>query len=276
MTARWGVHPGAAVVLAAGGLALGASSAVADAGLEHEWASDAVHLAWDGSTYAVATTSFLGLPVVVPGDRAVRTVKVTNGGPTTGVFEAWIVDVELVDGGNSQFFDDLAVDWVTTLETDAASMRELASAGQTRIDHAELGPGESAFLTVGYELPVSSTAGNRAHDGVLEASLDVLLRIEGADLGDPDDGEEPDGGEPPDGDGDDETPDGESPDGDDRDDDAHDDDAHDDPRDDGSAPEDELPRTGAELRALLSVVAGLLGSGVVLVLAARRRRRPQG
>src|SRR5690606_10501548 len=112
--------------------------ALAD-GLEHEWASDSVHLAWDGSTYAVATTSFLGAPVTVPGDRASRTLEVTNGGPTAGLLEAWIVDVELTGDLGSPFFDELTVDWRAT-PGGHASVRELAAEGRTRVVRTELDP----------------------------------------------------------------------------------------------------------------------------------------
>ena len=137
------VRPVAVLALAASSLAA-AAPALAD-GLDHEWASDSVHLAWDGSTYAVATTSFLGAPVTVPGDRASRTLEVTNGGPTAGLLEAWIVDVELTGDLGSPFFDELTVDWRAT-PGGHASVRELAAEGRTRVVRTELDPGESTLL----------------------------------------------------------------------------------------------------------------------------------
>ena len=262
------VRPVAALALAAGSLAA-AAPALAD-GLDHEWASDSVHLAWDGSTYAVATTSFLGAPVTVPGDRASRTLEVTNGGPTAGLLEAWIVDVELTGDLGSPFFDELTVDWRAT-PGGHASVRELAAEGRTRVVRTELDPGESTLLTLGYELPAAATSGNRAVDGALGASFDVELRIAGlASDGPPDDGAPDDGS----GDEDSEVPeDGEAPDGETPDGDGESPDEGEDPRED---PRDELAVTGTELAPAAAVVAGLLGLGVALVVAARRRRRQHG
>lgn len=267
------VRPVAVLALAASSLAA-AAPALAD-GLDHEWASDSVHLAWDGSTYAVATTSFLGAPVTVPGDRASRTLEVTNGGPTAGLLEAWIVDVELTGDLGSPFFDELTVDWRAT-PGGHASVRELAAEGRTRVVRTELDPGESTLLTLGYELPAAATSGNRAVDGALGAGFDVELRIAGlASDGPPDDGA-PDDGEPDDGSGgedseapeDDDAPDDETP-----DDDGESPDEGEGPRKD---PRDELAVTGTELAPAAAVVAGLLGLGVALVVAARRRRRQHG
>lgn len=262
------VRPVAVLALAAGSLAA-AAPALAD-GLDHEWASDSVHLAWDGSTYAVATTSFLGAPVTVPGDRASRTLEVTNGGPTAGLLEAWIVDVELTGDLGSPFFDELTVDWRAT-PGGHASVRELAAEGRTRVVPTELDPGESTLLTLGYELPAAATSGNRAVDGALGASFDVELRIAGlASDGPPDDGAPDDGS----GDEDSEVPEeGEAPDGETPDDDGESPDEGEDPRED---PRDELAVTGSELAPAAAVVAGLLGLGVALVAAARRRRRQHG
>lgn len=152
-----------------------------------------------------------------------------------------------------------------------ASVRELAAEGRTRVVRTELDPGESALLTLGYELPAAATSGNRAVDGALGASFDVELRIAGlASDGPPDDGAPDDGS----GDEDSEVPeDGEAPDGETPDDDGESPDEGEDPRED---PRDELAVTGTELAPAAAVVAGLLGLGVALVVAARRRRRQHG
>ena len=270
------VRPVAVLALAVGSCAA-ASPALAD-GLEHEWASDSVHLAWDGSTYAVTTASFLGAPVTVPGDRAVRTLEVTNGGPTAGMLEAWIVDVELEGDLGSGFFDELTVDWTAE---GRSSVRALADAGRTRMLRTELAPGESTALTLGYELALTATAGNRSAEGPLGASFDVELRIAGvASEAPPDDGggtDGPPGGDGPDDGGPPDVPDdGKTPDDDGSgppdDDPEVDDDA---PRDE-RAPRDDLAETGSELASLGALVAGLLALGVALVVAARRRRRQHG
>ncbi len=148
-----------------------------------------------------------------------------------------------------------------------ASVRELAAEGRTRVVRTELDPGESTLLTLGYELPAAATSGNRAVDGALGASFDVELRIAGlASDGPPDDGAPDDGS----GDEDSEVPeDGEAPDGETPDDDGE-------SPDEGEDPRDEFAVTGTELAPAAAVVAGLLGLGVALVVAARRRRRQHG
>lgn len=162
-----------------------------------------------------------------------------------------------------------------------ASVRELAAEGRTRVVRTELDPGESTLLTLGYELPAAATSGNRAVDGALGASFDVELRIAGLASDGPPDGGAPDGGAPDDGEPDDgsggedsEAPeDDDAPDDETPDDDGESPDEGEDPRED---PRDELAVTGTELAPAAAVVAGLLGLGVALVVAARRRRRQHG
>lgn|GEM_PF-3492896 len=257
-----------------------AHAAVAADELGTGWGGDTVNLAWDGETYTTATESFVGVPVAVPGDRAYRTLVVTNDGPSAGVLRAWVVDVELdgPSGTGSRFFDDLTVDWSGEGAASSASLRSLATAGSTPLARVELGAGESTELIVGYRFPVTSTAGNAKDDGELTARFDVLLRIEG-DLDD--DGDDPgdgdgtgDGDEPGDDDG--SPDDGDDP-GDDGDDDGGDDDGNDDTdRDDGSPDDDgELPETGVTVERTVLVALLLVIGGMLLVFLTRRRDRSQ-
>lgn len=233
----------AAALVAAAALALGpAHAAVAADELKTAWDGDTVHLAWDGETYSTATESFIGLPVAVPGDRAFRRLVVTNDGSSAAVLRAWVVDVgiEGPDGAASRFFDDVAIDWSSASSSSSASLRTLAATDRTLVARVELEVGESTELTVGYEFPASSTAGNGALDGDLSASFDVLLRLEGDtddDDGPPDDDNPPDDGD-----------------------------------DDGS-PDDELPETGAQLARSALVATLLVLGGMLLVFLARRRDR---
>ncbi len=230
-----------------------AHTAVAADELGTEWGGDTVNLTWDGETYTTATESFVGVPVAVPGDRAYRTLVVTNDGSTAGVLRAWVVDVELEGptGTGSRFFDDLTVDWRGESASSSASLRSLAAADRTRVARVDLAAGESTELTVGYRLPTSSTAGNKLHDGELTAQFDVLLRIEGSTA---DDGEDPDDGD------DDGSPD--------------DDDDGDDPGgDDGSPDDGDLPETGVTVERTVLAALLLVGGGMLLVFLTRRRDR---
>lgn len=231
MSAARSVRRALAALGAAAALVLGPVSAAVGADeLESAWDGPTVHLAWDGATYTTATESFVGLPVTVPGDRAFRRLEVTNDGPSAGVLRAWVADVEL------------------------------AATPRTPIAETVLEPGASTVIQVGYRFPVESTAGNRARDGELSASFDVLLRIEG-EPGDPD------GDDGPPGEGDDDGGDDDRDDRDDSPDDDRDDDGDD--RDDGSP--DDLPRTGVTVGQTLLTATLAIGVGMLFVLWARRR-----
>lgn len=263
MSAARSVRRALAALGAAAALVLGPVSAAVGADeLESAWDGPTVHLAWDGATYTTATESFVGLPVTVPGDRAFRRLEVTNDGPSAGVLRAWVADVELAgpQGAASRLFDDVVLDWSTVSAASSASLRELAATPRTPIAETVLEPGASTVIQVGYRFPVESTAGNRARDGELSASFDVLLRIEG-EPGDPD------GDDGPPGEGDDDGGDDDRDDRDDSPDDDRDDDGDD--RDDGSP--DDLPRTGVTVGQTLLTATLAIGVGMLFVLWARRR-----
>ncbi|WP_157732566.1 hypothetical protein [Cellulomonas sp. PSBB021] len=152
-----------------------AAAAVADDELGVGWVGPTVSLAWDGTTQSTATTSFVGVPVSVPGDQARRTLVVRNDGPSAGRLTAWLVDVDLDEpaGSTTTFFDDVRLRW----DGGERSLRALADAGRTRIASRVLAPGESTRLTVGYVFDVAATSGNGTREGRLEASFDVLLHL---------------------------------------------------------------------------------------------------
>ena len=164
------------------------AAAADDGGLTTTWNGDTVNVAWDGSTYDTATESFIGVPVAVPGDRAVRTLRVTNHGPSGGTLRAWIVDVDLqpaaqqderdgVPQGN--FYDDLHLTWDTASAQGDASFTALAAGNRTPIATTHLAQGAATDLTLAYELPLAATSGNRSNAGALSASFAVYLQITG-------------------------------------------------------------------------------------------------
>ncbi|QCB93854.1 hypothetical protein [Cellulomonas shaoxiangyii] len=161
-----------------------AAPGVGAGALDTRWAGETVALAWDGTTYTTADRSFVGVPVTVPGDRAVRTVSVRNDGPTTGTLRAWVQEVDLQGPVTDEFYDDLQLDWTSASASGAASFRALAEAGRTQVAQVELAPGQSTPLTVGYTFPASSTSGNRAEVGARAASFVVHLEIRGETPGD--------------------------------------------------------------------------------------------
>ena len=148
--------------------------------LRTQWAGDTVNVSWDGQPYATTTVSFVGLPVASPGDRARRTLSVTNTGPSAGTVRAWIVDVRLSDPGSaSGLFDDVRLDWSGSSAAGESSLRALAAVDRTAVGEVPLAAGASTSLAIGFRFPVSSVAGNKADDGPLSASFDVLLVVDG-------------------------------------------------------------------------------------------------
>ncbi|MFE2656517.1 hypothetical protein [Brevibacterium sp. NPDC059310] len=141
--------------------------------------SRAIQLSWDGSSYSDATTeSFVGFPVTVPGDSTSRTIMVRNDGPTDGTLTVSIVDVELLTPTiDDDFYSDLLIDW----QTGRSSIRDLESAGTTRIIDMPLPQGETTPVTIGYDFPREATSGNKSNVGERQGRFDVLFQLGGDD-----------------------------------------------------------------------------------------------
>ncbi|SFJ80656.1 hypothetical protein [Cellulomonas sp. KH9] len=249
-----------ATVLASGGAAAASPTAVGPAAaaaavpataagaaataLDTRWQTPTVSLAWDGSTVVTADESFVGVPVTVPGDRAVRTLRVRNDGATAGTLRAWVQQVEIAPAAvDDPFYDDLRLDWSTASGTGAASFRDLAAARRTRVAQVPLAVGESTVIEVGYAFPLAATSGNRAAVGARQASFVVHLEI-GGDLPGSTPGADPDPGPVP------------GP---------------------GTGPTTgPLAMTGADLARTALIALGAVGTGGLLVAGVRRRRRPDG
>lgn len=159
----------------------------------------AIELAWADGAPVSATESFFGMPVVVPGDHAERTIKVKNVGQGSAVLRADIRDVVLLDpdaqdihhnadhvapegsddfagaGDQGNFYDDVKITW----NGGEASFTELAAAGITDIAEVPVERGETVELTLSYEFPAESTSGNVANVAPREATFDVLFTLSG-------------------------------------------------------------------------------------------------
>ena len=171
-----------ATALVGGAPAVASPTATAPAAVDTQWRTPTVSLAWDGSVVMTADESFVGVPVTVPGDRAVRSMRVRNDGPTAGTLRAWVQQVELAPAAlEDAFYDDLRLDWATASGAGAASFRDLAAAQRTQVAQVPLAAGESTVIEVGYAFPLAATSGNRAEVGAREASFVVHLEI-GGDL----------------------------------------------------------------------------------------------
>lgn len=150
------------------------------AGAAAQTNEEAIQMSWDGRSYVAETfESFVGTPVVVPGDQASRTLLVRNEGPSVGVLRASITNVELLSSGSAagddDFYNDLTVHW----NTGQASMTELGANEATEVIERPLEEGETTELTIGYEFPLEATSGNRAEVGARSATFDVVLTLGG-------------------------------------------------------------------------------------------------
>lgn len=162
--------------------------------------SKAIQLSWDGGDYGDTTTeSFVGFPVAVPGDSTERTLMVRNEGATDGTLHVSITNVDLLEpeaedlhhnpnhtapndsghytdaGDQGDFYADLLIDW----NGGRSSIKELDAAGDTQILRIDLPRGETTPVTIGYELPIDSTAGNKANVDPRLGKFDVVLSLGG-------------------------------------------------------------------------------------------------
>lgn len=181
-----------------------------DGSLVTDWTTKTIVLNADGKTVDTDTVSFVGTPVSVPGDRALRTVKVTNNGPTAGVLKVYITDATVkastdanpqsineaaqsgstsADGTASDpFYGHLNVGWVVGDNSGSKTIAELAkTTDKQEIGDVILAKGESTNVTINYDIPSSTRAGNSVSAGDQEAAFNVVLTISG-------DGEEGSGG----------------------------------------------------------------------------------
>lgn len=167
-----------------------AAAADPDDALQATWDGPTVNLAWDGSAYTTATTTFSGTPVAVPGDAQGRTVTVVNDGPSDATLRGWVQGARLLDPGApdvhhrtgepmGDFYSDLTLSWRSASATGSSSFRDLAAAGATQVVQIPLARGASTQLTVVTALPLAATSGNRANVAPREATYEVLLRLDG-------------------------------------------------------------------------------------------------
>src|SRR5690625_811017 len=196
---------GRAARVLTGAIAVAASLALATSAQAAPRGEEALQLSWDGHAYTATTSeSFLGDPVIVPGDTNSRPLQVRNDGPTSGVLRASIINVQIQGpddednhhnpahlnpragtetegayagaGDQGSFYEDLMISWTGG----TASFAELHANGSTEILQLELAEGEQVPITVDYGLIEAATSGNRANIEPRLASFDVLVEIGGA------------------------------------------------------------------------------------------------
>ncbi|MDR1791633.1 MAG: hypothetical protein LBR20_08320 [Propionibacteriaceae bacterium] len=143
-------------------------AAVAHADDDHlssYWDGPTYNLSWDGSTYPTVSDTFLGNPVVVPGDDVHRTLKVRNN--TDGTCDHALVSVDLFDerqdepegSVNHELADLVYLYWDIEGAKGELKFRDAISAGDTRLTTFSLAPGQVGSIKLGYRFPKAATGG---------------------------------------------------------------------------------------------------------------------
>lgn len=247
--------------------------------------SEAIQMSWDSNENYVSEIgeSFVGIPLVVPGDSAERTLTVLNDGPSEGELRVSIINVDLQnpdapDMGN--FYDDVSINTKAS-ETHSASLTQLSDNTTTVVSTQTLGEGETTDITIGFDFPAAATSGNTAFVEDRKASFDVLLEIGG---------ELPDTPQPPDDEDDDDKNPGEGDKPGDENDNGNDSSPGDKDRDRGgnngnnnngssgnsdnqnNSPLTKLPRTGAEIFWAVVISGALVGLGATFMRLSGRKK----
>lgn len=149
-----------------------------------------LHVALGSGGSAVVDGELFGRVVVVPGDTAARTLRVTNDGPEPGTLTASIVNATaLDDASHPAWVDDAFYDHLTVAGRSASSL----VGATTTVRTADLAPGEGTDVVLDYGF--LAWTGNRTGGGLhpeagevnpggvgpREFRFDVLLAISGDD-----------------------------------------------------------------------------------------------
>ena len=142
------------------------------------------HLDWHGDGYTTAEATFVGDRVAAPGDRVVRTLNVTNDGPSDAVMTVTLLLSETTPATAQNPDLDTAVDllWDVAGTTGTGSWKDLMARGDPEIVQVPVARGATVPVTIGFEMP-ASVAGHEA-DGadsdVLAFTVQVRMRGETA------------------------------------------------------------------------------------------------
>ncbi|MDR1710628.1 MAG: hypothetical protein LBR58_02025 [Propionibacteriaceae bacterium] len=163
--------------------------------------------AWDGptynlglgeTTYTTTSDSFLGTPVVVPGDDIHRTLRIHNRAPQLcddAVVSVLVTDVlqDVPPGAvNSELEDLTQLYWDVQGQTGSISYSAARKAGDVQLAEFRLAPGADATVQVGYRFPASQTAGRSLGQASVVESFNVTVRAHDGCQDQPDTPQDPD------------------------------------------------------------------------------------
>ncbi|MCL2490305.1 MAG: hypothetical protein FWF36_06240 [Propionibacteriaceae bacterium] len=176
-----GVLP-AAMILAAGLLAgLAPASANAPDPIALAWDAPASSMVWVPGQSASAMGSFVGSPVVVPGDHSERTLHVRNDGPSAATAVVQIVDVSASgasDSVNSDLGSLLHLTWQTGGTGADMTWRQAMEAGDpTWSVQFDVEQGAEFSVTAGYYFPIGSTTGQAGGHSSYVMSFNVRITL---------------------------------------------------------------------------------------------------
>ncbi|MDR3203072.1 MAG: hypothetical protein LBT54_08095 [Bifidobacteriaceae bacterium] len=155
--------------------------------LSRYWDGPTVGLDWRGRDYATASGAFLGPAVLVPGDRAARTLNVRNDGPGPGLLTVRLAHASTQgpdSAVNWEFEEVLTLNWrVGSGTTFRESHAALRRSGRSASAESVLAAGQVVPVRIGYELPAGTDLARAMGEPSVQLAFDVLLTFTRAPAG---------------------------------------------------------------------------------------------
>jgi len=147
------------------------------------WDSPSTGLVWQPGQSASAMGSFVGSPVVVPGDYDSHTLHVRNDGPSAALATVQIVNVSACDEGdsvNTDFDRLLHLTWQTDGVGADMTWRQAIEAGDpTWAVQFDVDQGAEFSVTAGYYFPEGATTGQANGHASFAMHFDVRVTLTG-------------------------------------------------------------------------------------------------
>jgi len=147
------------------------------------WDAPAAGLNWQPGQSASAMGSFVGSPVVVPGDHEARTLHVRNDGPTAATALVQIVNVSASGDGdavNGELASLLHLTWQTGDTGADMTWRQAIEAGDpTWSVQFDVEQGADFSVTAGYYFPSDATTGQACGHSSYVMHFDVRITLTG-------------------------------------------------------------------------------------------------
>ncbi|MCL2653988.1 MAG: hypothetical protein FWD63_09415 [Propionibacteriaceae bacterium] len=147
------------------------------------WDAPSASLVWQPGQSASAMGSFVGSPVVVPGDHYERTLHVRNDGPSAATALVQIVNVSASgpsDAVNSDLDSLLHLTWQTGGSGADMTWRQAIEAGDpTWGIQFDVEQGAEFSVTAGYYFPIDATTGQSGGHTSYAMRFDVRITLTG-------------------------------------------------------------------------------------------------